>query len=97
MAITVTVSVARATLPDLLNRVIDGEEVTITRHGRPVAVLAQPPAVRNPRAAAAFAGADEIGRRLEEARSRPLRLEGALDPAYAKELIAEIRRDRDSD
>jgi prevent-host-death family protein len=30
---------ARAKLPLLLHRVADGEEITITRHGRPTAVL----------------------------------------------------------
>jgi prevent-host-death family protein len=30
---------ARASLPLLLNRVADGEDITITRHGRPAAVL----------------------------------------------------------
>ena len=34
-----TVSEARAALPEVLNRVADGEEITITRHGHPVAVI----------------------------------------------------------
>ncbi|MGH3246119.1 MAG: type II toxin-antitoxin system prevent-host-death family antitoxin [Trebonia sp.] len=37
-----TISEARATLPDVLDRVVEGEEVTITRHGRPVAVVMRP-------------------------------------------------------
>jgi plasmid stability protein len=37
-----TVSEARAALPDVLDRVAKGEEVTITRHGRPVAVVMRP-------------------------------------------------------
>jgi prevent-host-death family protein len=36
-----TVSEARAALPEVLNRVAEGEEVTITRHGRAVAVIAR--------------------------------------------------------
>lgn len=36
---TFTLTEARANLPLLLNRVADGEEITITRHGRPVAIL----------------------------------------------------------
>jgi antitoxin (DNA-binding transcriptional repressor) of toxin-antitoxin stability system len=44
---TLTVSQARASLPELLSRVEDGEEVTITRHGRPVAVLVRPDVVRS--------------------------------------------------
>ena len=34
-------------LPDLLTRVEGGEEVTITRHGRAVAVLVRPDALRS--------------------------------------------------
>ncbi|MGH3170476.1 MAG: type II toxin-antitoxin system Phd/YefM family antitoxin [Trebonia sp.] len=37
-----TISEARAALPDVVNRVADGEEVTITRYGRPAAVLVRP-------------------------------------------------------
>jgi hypothetical protein len=37
-----TISEARAALPQVLNRVAEGEEVTITRHGRPVAVVVRP-------------------------------------------------------
>src|ERR1700744_3692540 len=37
-----TVSEARAALPEVLNRVEAGEEVTITRHGRAVAVIVRP-------------------------------------------------------
>jgi antitoxin (DNA-binding transcriptional repressor) of toxin-antitoxin stability system len=37
-----TVSEARAALPEVLNRVAAGEEVTITRHGQPIAVVVRP-------------------------------------------------------
>ena len=37
-----TVSEARAALPEVLNRVSEGEEITITRHGRAVAVIVRP-------------------------------------------------------
>ena len=37
-----TISEARAALPEVLDRVAEGEEVTITRHGRPVAVVIRP-------------------------------------------------------
>ena len=39
MTSTYTLTEARANLPLLLNRVADGEEITITRHGRPAAVI----------------------------------------------------------
>jgi antitoxin (DNA-binding transcriptional repressor) of toxin-antitoxin stability system len=37
-----SISEARAELPDLVSRVAEGEEVTITRYGRPAAVLVRP-------------------------------------------------------
>jgi antitoxin (DNA-binding transcriptional repressor) of toxin-antitoxin stability system len=37
-----TVSEARAALPDVLTRVAQGEEITITRYGSPVAVVVRP-------------------------------------------------------
>jgi PHD/YefM family antitoxin component YafN of YafNO toxin-antitoxin module len=37
-----TISEARAALPEVLNRVAEGEEITITRHGRPIAVVVRP-------------------------------------------------------
>ena len=66
---TVTVSQARATLPELLDRVLAGEEITITRHGTPVAVVIRPESLRVRRADAAFRAADEIRQSLERARA----------------------------
>jgi antitoxin (DNA-binding transcriptional repressor) of toxin-antitoxin stability system len=37
-----TISEARAELPDVVNRVAAGEEITLTRYGRPAAVLVRP-------------------------------------------------------
>ena len=37
---------AKTHLPKLLDRVIKGERITITKHGVPVAVLQPPPALR---------------------------------------------------
>jgi antitoxin (DNA-binding transcriptional repressor) of toxin-antitoxin stability system len=37
-----TVSEARATLPEVLTRVAQGEEITITRYGSPVALVVRP-------------------------------------------------------
>jgi antitoxin (DNA-binding transcriptional repressor) of toxin-antitoxin stability system len=39
---TIPISEARAALPEIVSRVADGEEVTITRHGRPAAVMVRP-------------------------------------------------------
>jgi prevent-host-death family protein len=90
---TVSVSEARATLPELLDRVIGGEEVTITRHGQPVAVVVRPDALRFRRAAQALSAADEIGELLEQARRAPL-APATLSPEGAEVLISEVRAGR---
>ena len=38
-----SVAVAKNTLPSLIDKALAGEEVTITRHGKPVARLSPPP------------------------------------------------------
>jgi prevent-host-death family protein len=58
---------ARAALPELLTRVERGEQVTITRHGRAVAVLVSPKDVRPRTAGDAFDAADRIDVLLSEA------------------------------
>src|SRR5215469_15980964 len=69
---SMSASEARAALPELLNRVEDGEEVTITRHGRPVAVLVRPDALRARRAEAALKEAARIHELLAGAAAAPL-------------------------
>ena len=93
--VMITASEARAALPDLLSRVEGGEEVTITRHGRPVAVLVRPDALRSRRARAALEGAERIHQLLAGAASAAPEDTG-LTEARAEELIAEIRAGRDA-
>ncbi len=93
---TISVSDARAALPSLLERVRSGEEITLTRHGEPVAVLVRPDALRVRRADAAHAAADRLRQLLEESREAPLP-EPALDPARAEELVDEVRAERSRD
>jgi prevent-host-death family protein len=93
---SMTVSEARAALPELLSRVEDGEEVTITRHGRPVAVLVRPDALRSRRAAAALNDADRIHELLAEAAATALPEGPGLTSQRAEELIGEIRAGRDT-
>ncbi len=69
---SMTVSEARAALPELLSRVEDGEEVTITRHGRPVAVLVRPDVLRSRRASAVLDDAQRIHELLTQAAATPL-------------------------
>ena len=92
--VMMSASEARAALPDLLSRVEGGEEVTITRHGRPVAVLIRPDALRSRRAHAALDGAEAIHQLLAAA-STPSGGAG-LTESRAEELIAEIRAGRDA-
>jgi prevent-host-death family protein len=89
-----TVSEARAALPELLTRVEDGEEVTITRHGRPVAVLVRPDALRSRRAQAALADAERIHELLTEAAAATLPEGPGLTAQRAAELVGEIRAGR---
>lgn len=93
---TMTASEARAALPELLNRVEQGEEITITRHGRVAAVLVHPDVLRGRLSNPAFAAAERVGELLEAARRTPLSRTRALTPEYAEELIAEIRAGRDA-
>jgi len=90
-----TVSEARASLPELLTRVEAGEEVTITRHGRPVAVLVRPDVLR-PRAAIVIEEAARLHERLMAARDDELSTGPGLTTEEAEELIREIRAERDS-
>jgi prevent-host-death family protein len=94
-----TVSEARARLPYVLELVERGEQVTLTRHGQPVAVVVRPDAWRSRRAAAVMARAREIGERLEWARTQPMPdlTKGGLAPGRADELVAALRADRDAE
>jgi prevent-host-death family protein len=93
---SMSASEARAALPELLNRVEDGEEVVITRHGRPVAVLVRPDALRVRRAEEALDDAARIHALLAEAAAAPLPEGTGLTEQRAEELIAEIRASRDA-
>ena len=90
-----TVSEARAALPELLTRVEAGEEVTITRHGRPVAVVVRPDVLR-PRAAVVIEEAARLHEMLVAARDDDLDDGPGLTSEYAEELIRESRAGRDS-
>jgi prevent-host-death family protein len=93
---SVAISEARANLPDILKRVAEGEEVTLTRHGVAVAVVVRPDALRSRHASDVFAEAAELGKRLQEARRRPRPTGKGISTKYAEELVAEIRAGRDS-
>jgi antitoxin (DNA-binding transcriptional repressor) of toxin-antitoxin stability system len=91
-----TVSEARAALPEVLNRVAEGEEITITRHGQAVAVIVRPDVLwSRSRSADVMARAEQLERMLQAAGERELSL-GGLTEEYAEELIADIRAGRDA-
>ena len=86
-------SAARQTLPAQLDKVEAGEEVSITRHGRIVAVLVRPDVLTARRASAALAAADRIGDLLDRARNEPLPL-AAIGPERVEELVEGVRIER---
>lgn len=95
--VLLSVTEARAQLPSLLDRVEKGEEIQITRHGRPVAVLVRPPEPIENRLSPRSA---EIVRELRahEAAARARRgqpIVPASDGLDADVWIAEIRSERD--
>lgn len=93
---TMTVSEARAALPQVLDRVAEGEEVTITRHGRPVAVVVRPDIMWSRRAHAVLDDAERIHEMLAGAAATPLPEGAGLTAQRAEELIVEIRAGRDA-
>lgn len=90
---TINVSTARQTLPAVLDRVENGEEISITRHDRVIAVLVHPDTLTARRAPEAWSRADELGALLKAARNAPLR-QPAIRSDRAEELVQSIRADR---
>lgn len=94
VATTMTVSEARAALPQILDRVLAGEEVTLTRHGQPVAVVVRPDTLRARRAGDAFAVAERVRDLLEQSGKTRLRDRPTLSAERAEALVADVRVDR---
>jgi prevent-host-death family protein len=90
-----TVTQARAAIHELLERVSLGEEVTITRHGQPVAVVVRPDVLRSRRADEALASAAALGEALASARRAPFPPRARLSSDRAEELIAAVRDGRE--
>ncbi|MGH3812601.1 MAG: type II toxin-antitoxin system Phd/YefM family antitoxin [Pseudonocardiaceae bacterium] len=89
-----SVSEARATLSEVLDRVANGDEVTITRHGQPVAVLVRPDALRTRRAEGTIRQARQVADLLAAAGQQSLAPAG-LSAQRADELIQAVRNARD--
>lgn len=91
---TITVSEARAALPQILDRVLAGEEVTLTRHGRPVAVVVRPDTLRVRRADEALAATERLRDVLARARTRRLPPRPTLSEERADALVADVQAAR---
>lgn len=89
-----SISEARAVLPEILDRVERGEEITITRHGRPVAVLLRPDAVRARRAEQTIDQAREVADLITAARGRTLP-EPAVSEELAQDWVEAVHADRE--
>ena len=94
MSNAISVSEARSTLPDVIARVVDGEEITLTRHGVPVAVVVRPDVLRARRATPAMSAAGRVRTLVDGARLLPLAMQPAISAERADELVAEVRRGR---
>ena len=94
VATTMTVSEARAALPQILDRVLAGEEVTLTRHGQPVAVVVRPDTLRARRAGDVFAVAERVRDLLERSGTTRLRDRPTLTEDRAAALVADVRAAR---
>jgi prevent-host-death family protein len=90
--VSISASVARQTLPAQLDRVEAGEEVSISRHGKVVAVLVSPERLRSRRDLEAWQQTDALRERLARARSE--QPEARIDAARADELAQAIDDDR---
>jgi prevent-host-death family protein len=90
----VSVSEARATLPELLDRVAAGEEVTITRHGKAVAVVVRPDTLRIRRADRAIADSERLRELLDRGRAMALADAPAVAKRRADALVRQVEATR---
>jgi antitoxin (DNA-binding transcriptional repressor) of toxin-antitoxin stability system len=91
---TMSVTEARAALPEILDRVLAGEEVTITRHGRAVAIVVHPGAIRVRRADRALADAERLRSLVDRGRLTRLSDAPAMTVDRAEELVGEVAASR---
>ena len=89
-------SQARAALPEILDRVLAGEEVTITRHGKPVAVVVRPDTHRSRRADQVVGQAERLRDLIEAGRSAELTDGPSLARERAELMIEDLALTRDA-
>ena len=87
-------SEARAVLPEILDRVMAGEEISITRHGREVAVVVRPDVLRTRRADRALAQAERLRTLLADGRGARLADAPGLSVEQAEALAADVAASR---
>jgi prevent-host-death family protein len=86
---------ARAQLPQLLDRVAAGESFAITRHGAPIAALVGHDKWMKTKTHDVILQARDLRRRIEAARGNPIDWSGpAADPADTDSIIEELRRSK---
>ena len=85
-----SVSQARAALPEVLDRVLAGEEITITRHGRAVAVVVRPDTIRARRADEALSDAERLHDLVRRGRAGRLDELPAVTAERAEAHVAEV-------
>lgn len=90
-----TISEARASFREAVDRVLAGDEITITRHGEVVAVIVRPDALRARRAEQAFREASRLEELLATAAQAPLARASGTTSQRVEELVADVRADRD--
>ncbi len=87
---------ARATLPALLDRVERGEEITLTRHGRAVAVIVHPDTLRARRLGGVHDQVAQLDALMEIARTTPSTQPAAKPDGWADQRVDELRADREA-
>ena len=94
-AATVPINEAQADLARILERVTEGEEITLTRRGEAAAVMVRPDALRVRRAAGALNAAAGLQEALRQGRSARLDDDHpGLDERRAEALIDYVRESR---
>lgn len=92
--VSITVSEARGAISHLVDRVLEGEEVTLTRYGRPVAVLVRPDILANRRGAARRDPSHVVDYALSQGEKSELKDLRGLSVERAEALVAEVRASR---
>lgn len=93
---TYSLSDARANLALILNKVEAGEEITITRHGRPAAVIVGHDRWMKTARLDVLEQARELRRKMDELRKNPVTPESfPIIPGYDAEAHIAWNRDRE--